>query len=97
MKTARWRRFRKHVIAALCVCCHANGRPTAAEVVDHVVPHHGDETLIYDEGNCQSLCNWCHEHIKKPIELAYANGTASAEDLRLDRYIATHYNHVPAA
>jgi 5-methylcytosine-specific restriction protein A len=96
LKTARWRRFRKLVIAPLCVCCKANGRPTAAALVDHIIPHHGDEALIYDEGNCQSLCNWCHEHIKKSLEHLYEQGKVGAAELRLDRHIAEHYNHVPA-
>jgi 5-methylcytosine-specific restriction endonuclease McrA len=95
LKTARWQRFRKRLMSdrayALCTCCKANGRTTAAALIDHIIPHHGDELLIYDEGNCQALCNWCHEHVKKPIEIAYAKGEASTEDLRLNRPFPEHF------
>lgn len=40
--------------------CHDEGRITAAEQVDHVVPHRGDQRLFWDEdGNWQSLCRAC--------------------------------------
>jgi len=41
--------------------CFDEGRPTLADVVDHVVPHKGDQSLFWDElGNWQSLCSTCH-------------------------------------
>lgn len=49
----------------LCVMCLAEGRTTAARVVDHVVPHRGNQRLFWDETNWQSLCDYtsafnCH-------------------------------------
>lgn len=32
-----------------------------AEVVDHIVPHRGDEKLFWDESNWQALCKRCHD------------------------------------
>jgi 5-methylcytosine-specific restriction protein A len=41
--------------------CYDTGRVTLANVVDHVVPHQGDDRLFWDEvGNWQSLCFACH-------------------------------------
>jgi 5-methylcytosine-specific restriction endonuclease McrA len=42
---------------------------TAAEVVDHVVPHRGDEDLFFDPRNLQSLCKHCHDSTKQRIDL----------------------------
>jgi 5-methylcytosine-specific restriction endonuclease McrA len=95
LKTSRWQRARARFLGqaenALCVCCKANGRTAAASLVDHIVPHHGDTALIYDTDNMQPLCRWCHEHIKKPIEIACAKGEASTEDLRLNRPFPEHF------
>ena len=41
--------------------CFDEGRQTPATVVDHVVPHRGDQGLFWDElGNWQALCDGCH-------------------------------------
>ena len=40
--------------------CHEQGKATAAQQVDHVTPHKGDQSLFWDrEGNWQSLCAEC--------------------------------------
>jgi hypothetical protein len=44
------------------------GRVTAANVVDHVVPHKGDWTA-FCTGKLQSLCEPCHSSTKRQIEL----------------------------
>ncbi len=44
----------------LCVECLAEGRVTAVQVVDHIVPHKGDVDLFWDRGNWQSLCKKHH-------------------------------------
>ena len=28
--------------------------------VDHIIPHKGDRSLLYDERNLQALCHECH-------------------------------------
>jgi len=41
--------------------CADEGVITLATQVDHVVPHRGDPTLMWDEiGNWQALCRECH-------------------------------------
>jgi len=69
-KTARWQRLRKHQLKAepLCRFCLERGIVTAANVVDHVVPHRGNWTEFVT-GKLQSLCEPCHRSAKRQIEL----------------------------
>ena len=50
---SRWRRVRAAYLRKhpLCVRCMADGRYVKATVVDHIVPHRGDQKLIWDENN----------------------------------------------
>jgi 5-methylcytosine-specific restriction protein A len=60
---SRWRKARLGWLAKhpLCVHCQAEGRVTAANVVDHIIPHRGDTNLFWDsKGNWQSLCTSHH-------------------------------------
>lgn len=68
--TYAWRKARLVHLDAnpLCVYCQRKGRVTAAEVVDHKVPHRGDMTLFWDRTNWQSLCTPCHSAIKQREE-----------------------------
>ena len=55
----------------LCVMCQAMKPPrvTAAEVVDHIIPHKGDQALFWDsENNWQSLCKTHHDTEKAEQE-----------------------------
>lgn len=52
--------------------CVRDGRITPAGVVDHRVPHRGDERLFWDPTNHQSLCTTCHDSIKAKAERAQA-------------------------
>ena len=67
---ARWQRFRATFLAQhpLCVMCQAQGRVTAATVVDHIKPHRGDLTLFWQDGNHQALCKPCHDGAKQAQE-----------------------------
>jgi 5-methylcytosine-specific restriction enzyme A len=60
---SRWRRARRPYLARhpLCVRCHAKGHVVAATVVDHMVPHRGDERLFWDQANWAALCKRCHD------------------------------------
>jgi len=60
---ARWRRARALFLKQnpLCAECLRENRLTPATVVDHIVPHRGDEKLFWDQGNWQSLCKSCHD------------------------------------
>lgn len=65
----RWRARRAHQlkIEPLCRYCSAEGRTTAATVVDHVEPHRGDVNKFL-LGAVQSLCEPCHNKRKQQIE-----------------------------
>lgn len=61
--TVKWRKardvyLRKH---PLCVKCFAEGRFVKATVVDHIIPHRGDQHLMWAESNWQALCKPCHD------------------------------------
>ena len=60
---ARWQRARKQYLARnpLCVECLKDGRVVPATVVDHIIPHRGDQELFWSEDNWQSLCKQCHD------------------------------------
>ena len=45
----------------LCCKCEANDRVVAANVVDHVIPHKGNQKLFWDQKNWQALCKPCHD------------------------------------
>lgn len=59
----RWRKASKAHLAAnpLCVPCKEKGVCESATIVDHIVPHKGDEELFWDESNWQSICKPCHD------------------------------------
>ena len=70
--TGRWRKVRKLHLASepLCRMCADEGRITAAQVVDHIKAHKGDEALFWDMGNLSSLCVHCHNRHKKREEMS---------------------------
>lgn len=59
----KWREARAAYLRRhpLCVQCQKEGRLTAATVVDHIIPHRGDQYLFWDQENWQSLCKDCHD------------------------------------
>jgi 5-methylcytosine-specific restriction protein A len=59
--TAAWAEFSRSYrrLNPLCAQCLREGRTTAAEAVDHVVPLRETGRLI-DESNLESLCASCH-------------------------------------
>ena len=62
----QWQKERKVYLGynPLCVQCLKDGISTPATVVDHIIPHKGDERLFWDiENNWQSLC--IHHHAIK--------------------------------
>lgn len=52
----------------LCIMCEREGRVTAAKVVDHIIPHKGDQSLFWDKANWQSLCKPHHDRDKQREE-----------------------------
>ncbi len=59
----KWRRYRARYLARhpLCVQCLAVGRTEVATVVDHIVPHKGDQVRFWQVDNHQSLCRAHHD------------------------------------
>ena len=60
---SRWQRESKAFLQThpLCVRCFARGKYVKATVVDHIVPHRGDQKLFWDRSNWQPLCKRCHD------------------------------------
>ena len=69
-KLVAWKRIRGQRLAAdpLCVMCLAEGKTTAATVVDHVMPHKGKRELFFSYANTQSLCETHHNRDKQRME-----------------------------
>ena len=69
---ARWQRERKAFLAqpenVLCVMCKAEGRITAATVVDHKDAHRGDMEVFWDRSRWQPLCKPHHDGAKQALE-----------------------------
>lgn len=60
---SRWRKISKIFRGEhpCCVQCLADGRgDVPSQVVDHIVPHRGNDLLFWDEANWQALCAECH-------------------------------------
>jgi 5-methylcytosine-specific restriction enzyme A len=72
----RWQQARERYLELhpLCVMCERNGFVRAATVVDHKIPHRGDQVLFWEETNWQSLCKPCHDIVKAREEAAAARG-----------------------
>ena len=62
-----WRKFRLAALDRDGYVCQLCGRPTIDydpdrhAVVDHVIPHRGDESLFWDIDNLQTLHKNCHD------------------------------------
>ena len=62
---SKWQRMSKAFLQKhpLCVECMKEDPPkyVAATVVDHIVPHRGNQKLFWDKKNWQSLCKKHHD------------------------------------
>ena len=58
-----WQKARKQYlqIHPLCAECLKEGRYVKATVVDHIIPHRGDQKLFWDRSNWQPLCKKHHD------------------------------------
>ncbi|OOR83903.1 HNH endonuclease [Moraxella canis] len=67
---SRWRHARLAFLDdnPLCVMCQANGLLVAATVVDHIIPHRGNQARFWDISNWQALCKTCHDHKTNTID-----------------------------
>ena len=59
----RWRSSRKKFLQEhpFCIRCQQDSKLTPATVVDHIIPHRGDQALFWDKTNWQPLCKQCHD------------------------------------
>jgi 5-methylcytosine-specific restriction protein A len=59
----KWQKARAQYLAEhpLCVMCESEGRTTQAKVVDHTVPHRGDQAIFWDQSRWQALCKRHHD------------------------------------
>ena len=58
-----WQKASKAFLQAhpWCEECKQQGKYVNATVVDHVVPHRGDQKLFWDQSNWRALCKKCHD------------------------------------
>jgi 5-methylcytosine-specific restriction enzyme A len=84
---AKWQRARAlHLMThPLCAMCEAEGRVTAATIVDHKTPHRGNQALFWNEDNWQSLCATHHSSDKQREE----NGGTAARRIGSDGWPIT--------
>ena len=58
----RWQKARSRIWKHIRFVCSAPSRQVRpATVVDHIIPHRGDQKLFWDQNNWQSLCKSCHD------------------------------------
>lgn len=83
--TSAWDKAAKGYLRShpLCVGCEAEGLVVAAELVDHVVPHKGDQSLFWDVSKWQAACRWHHDAVKQALEIMWARGGLRPDDLHL--------------
>lgn len=53
--------FLRHPENVLCRSCVNRGATVVATVVDHIIPHRGDQALFWERSNWQPLCKRCHD------------------------------------
>ncbi len=65
---ARIKFLREH---PFCAHCWENGLSVPSTVVDHIIPHRGDQRLFWDQKNWNSLCALCHNSWKQALEKGF--------------------------
>ena len=76
-----WNKARLMYLRAhpLCAICKQKNPPeiTAAVLVDHIIPHKGDQELFWNQSNWQSACKECHDVKTAKEDGAFGNKTQS--------------------
>ncbi|NMZ77376.1 HNH endonuclease [Pseudomonas nitroreducens] len=82
----RWQKARLTFLRKnpLCSYCQDRGKVVAATVVDHKVPHKGDQSLFWDRSNWQPLCAQCHSSTKQRIEKSGVTFGCNADGSPID-------------
>ena len=68
---SRWDKARRTYLGKHphCAMCAKLGQTVAATVVDHVIPHRGDQALFWNTANWQPLCKLHHDASKRSDEM----------------------------
>lgn len=82
----RWQRERAAFLMhhPLCGMCAARGLVAVATVVDHKIPHRGDDVLMWDQSNWQAICKPCHDGEKQQLEKSGTVRGCAADGRPLD-------------
>lgn len=68
----KWQKARTGFLAkpenAFCVMCAAAGHTELATVVNHRIPHRGDQTLFWDKANWEPICGPHHDQVVQSRE-----------------------------
>lgn len=64
---SKWRKARAAFLAMFDRCAWP-GCNAKATLVDHIIPHKGDDHLFWDQTNWQPLCTSCHSRKKQQQE-----------------------------
>jgi 5-methylcytosine-specific restriction endonuclease McrA len=90
--TSKWDKAAKSYLSRhpLCLYCELGAfgdapRTTAADCVDHIIPHKGDQARFWDTSNWAPSCQPCHDGPKQSVERRPAALTALANAVRAHR------------
>jgi 5-methylcytosine-specific restriction enzyme A len=66
----KWQQARDGYLRSHPFCADhlKRGQYIQATVVDHIIPHRGDQKLFWDKTNWQALCELCHNSHKQRLE-----------------------------
>lgn len=83
---SRWQKARIGFLRShpLCVDHESRGLVVAATVVDHKIPHRGDQQLFWDKSNWQALCDHCHNSHKQRLEKSATVSGCNLDGIPID-------------
>lgn len=76
----KWQKAREGYLRShpFCVEHQARDLLVQATIVDHIIPHRGDQQLFWDHDNWQSLCKPCHDEKTAREDGAFGNPRSTA-------------------
>ena len=82
----RWLRaskayLRDHPLCQCPDCDEGRIRVRLSEVVDHRIPHRGDQALFWDEHNWQAMAKTCHDRKTAREDGAFGNAGRGGSNL----------------
>jgi 5-methylcytosine-specific restriction protein A len=82
----KWQRAREGFLKKhpFCEDHKRRGYIIVAEVVDHIVPHRGNDKLFWDRDNWQSLCKQCHDSHKQRLEKSGIESGCDVDGIPID-------------